>query len=201
MAGGRKTKLNPERQANIIKIILLGGSYKAAARAGHITETTLYEWLSKGDAGKDTYREFSVSFRKAYADAEASLFANVRQAARGTGPYEDRADWHASAWILERSRGYTRSGAQALRPRTPKPRGESPEQEHVRELTDMLEGARDLGAGPDKTFPIYQALREARAALGNQDTGPLTRDEMVKELQAVPVEILAEALKAAEEVK
>ena len=102
---GRKSKLTPEVQAEIVSSIQVGVYAKTAAAAAGINETTYYEWLQRGREARENgraskYRDFLEEIETADAQAEKQHFNMiVRQAA---GSRTSPGDWKAAAWILER---------------------------------------------------------------------------------------------------
>ena len=82
---GRKTKLTPAIQSQIIEAIE-GGNYAcvACALAG-ISEPTYYSWIEKGKAGKAPYAEFLKSLEAAEAKAEADRVKTIVTECDGDG--------------------------------------------------------------------------------------------------------------------
>lgn len=94
-SGGRKSKLTPELQERICRLVREGNYLRVAALATGIHEATLYRWLADGEAEKSgIYREFYVALKRAEAEAEARMVARIETAAVET--------WQAAAWYLER---------------------------------------------------------------------------------------------------
>ena len=96
---GRKTKLTPELQKEFCGYVSGGLTKKGAADAVCISETTLYDWLQRGqkdeDAGKDTvYSEFLESVKRAEAGFKLTHIRTIQEASAD--------DWKAAAWLLER---------------------------------------------------------------------------------------------------
>ena len=52
---GRKTKLNPELQEEIVKRIRAGNYIRVACQAVGISHTTYFDWLKKGEEGRSPY--------------------------------------------------------------------------------------------------------------------------------------------------
>lgn len=91
-----KTKLTRQRQEIILKTIREGASNRAAAAQAGVPESTLYDWLVRGQGDEEPFRTFRSAFEKAKADREAKFVGLIQQAA------ED-GTWQAAAWYLERT--------------------------------------------------------------------------------------------------
>ena len=81
----RPTKLTPELQAEMVKIIRAGNYQVVACRHVGIPEKTFYEWMRRGERGwkiDEPYREFRAEILKARATAEIESVARIRAAAR-----------------------------------------------------------------------------------------------------------------------
>ncbi len=91
-----KSKLTPELQDKIGRNIRLGMSLKNAALAAGISESTFYDWLSKGEqATRGRYAEFSEYIKESKAIAEQRHVGIIVKAAV-------KGDWKAAQFILER---------------------------------------------------------------------------------------------------
>ena len=78
---GRKTKLNPKRQSAICEVMKHGGTYKAAAAAAGICESTLHDWRKYGDAEESgIYRRFVDALEQAIGEGEAAAVSSVYRA-------------------------------------------------------------------------------------------------------------------------
>ena len=92
---GRKTKLTPQVQSTICKLIKSGNYIKTACHAVGIREATYLNWLSWGEQqGKGLYFEFFVAVKRAEAQAITRNVAIIQKASHDT--------WQAAAWWLER---------------------------------------------------------------------------------------------------
>ncbi len=91
---GRKTKLTPELQEQIVKYIEAGNFAKDACQAAGIGETTFYKWLKKGKEGIEPFREFQESIKKARAKSIIRNTLVIKTAAKNS--------WQAAACWLER---------------------------------------------------------------------------------------------------
>lgn len=107
--GGRPTKLTPELQEEICKIIRAGNYIETAAAYVGISKNTIYDWMRRGAREKERLKknprakmkkseapfvEFSDSIEKALAYAEVRDVAIIGKAAE--------TQWQAAAWRLER---------------------------------------------------------------------------------------------------
>lgn len=84
----------PEIAAQLLVMLRAGNSIRASARASGLSDATVRNWISRGDAGEAPYAEFANDLRAARATAEVTNVARVAQAARD--------DWHAATWMLDR---------------------------------------------------------------------------------------------------
>lgn len=93
--GGRRSKLTPERQEGIVQALKAGNYLEVAARANGIDQSTLHDWVNRGEREKTgKYAEFAKAIRDAEAFAENRCVTLVATAAQ--------TDWKAAAWFLER---------------------------------------------------------------------------------------------------
>jgi len=92
---GRRTKLTPELQQQICDLLAMGNYADDVCDIVGIGETTFYRWLQEGEAGKEPYREFRESIKKAQAQAVARAVAGIQRAGLD-------GSWQALAWFLER---------------------------------------------------------------------------------------------------
>ncbi len=91
---GRKTILTPELQDAVVKRIRAGNYIKVACLAVGIGVSTYFEWLKKGEEGRQPYAEFTDTIKKAEAEAHVNYVAIVASHAP--------KQWQAAAWWLER---------------------------------------------------------------------------------------------------
>jgi len=109
MAGGRPTKLTPDLQDELVRVLRVGNYAETACAYVGLNKTTFYDWMKRGaraqdklkkdpDAeiphGEEIYIEFSNAIKKAEADAEARDVLIIGKAAE--------SQWQAAAWRLER---------------------------------------------------------------------------------------------------
>lgn len=107
--GGRPTKLTPEIQEEICKVIRSGNYIETAAAYAGVHKSSIYEWMKRGAREKDRLRknpkarmkkseaiyvDFSDAIEKALAHAEIRDVAIIGKAAE--------TQWQAAAWRLER---------------------------------------------------------------------------------------------------
>lgn len=107
--GGRPTKLTPELQDEIVKVIRAGNYIETAAAYVGLSKNTIYDWMKRGAREKQRialeprkkpskkelpYLEFSDAIQKALAHSEVRDVAIIGKAAE--------ENWQAAAWRLER---------------------------------------------------------------------------------------------------
>lgn len=88
-------KLTPELQDKIIKYIKAGNYVETACDAVGINKTTYYDWIKKGEAGKEPYLNYANAIKKAKAEAIIKNVLVIQIAAK--------KNWQAAAWWLERT--------------------------------------------------------------------------------------------------
>jgi hypothetical protein len=96
--GGPKTQLDDELVDRLVSVLRTGGYLTTARLTVGLARGTFDDWMRRGrsDRGQDEpYRRFRARIKAAQAEGEAINVAHVAQAARD--------DWHAAAWILERT--------------------------------------------------------------------------------------------------
>jgi transposase-like protein len=91
---GRRSKLTPELQEKICKLIRGGNYLHHAAAACGINQSTLHDWINKGEDGKKPYDEFAKAVAEARGASVAALVLTIKKAAPD--------DWRAASWMLER---------------------------------------------------------------------------------------------------
>lgn len=93
---GRPSRLTPGVKERIMNTVRCGGSFKMAAQAAGIGETTFHDWKRWGEdpKGKPEYKQFLAELQQAEAEGNAARVAIVMKAAR--------TDWKAASWLLER---------------------------------------------------------------------------------------------------
>ena len=91
---GRKTILSSDLQDEVVKRIRAGNYIKVACQAVGIGVSTYFEWLKKGEEGKQPYAEFTEAIKKAESEAHVNYVAIVASHAP--------TQWQAAAWWLER---------------------------------------------------------------------------------------------------
>ncbi len=92
---GRRSKLTPELQDKIVKVIRAGNYACVAAEYAGIGETTFYRWLEQGEAeDSGPYREFREAVKSAEREAEIRAVATVQG--------HMATNWQAAMTFLER---------------------------------------------------------------------------------------------------
>jgi len=93
---GRQTKLTEEVQEQICRAVEAGTPLKHAAAFAGIGETTVYQWMARGEESDNgsVYRSFQESVTRAQARSITRLTARIMEAAQ--------QDWRAAAWLLTR---------------------------------------------------------------------------------------------------
>lgn len=76
---GRRTKLTPEVQKSIVKLIRDGAYDYQAARASGIDDSTFRRWMRAGERGNPIYRPFCAEVRQARAEARTAAEIQVRK--------------------------------------------------------------------------------------------------------------------------
>lgn len=99
---GRVSKLTPEVQETVCRLVREGNYLSTAARAAGICDATRILWMNKAkeEVGcgitSSIYIDFFVAVQEAEAVAQRQLLCQVAQAA------QEPKLWGAAAWILER---------------------------------------------------------------------------------------------------
>jgi len=78
----------------ICSFIKNGNTVETAARCSGIHRDTFYDWMKRGRAGEDGYKQAAVAVDLALAMGEAIDVATIRAASA--------TSWQAAAWRLER---------------------------------------------------------------------------------------------------
>jgi len=96
---GRPSKLTPELQAEIVKLLSEGNFVETVCDYVGLSKNTFYDWVRRGERGWQSdiepvnFVEFSDAIKKAMAEVEKSTLIELR-----AGPL----NWQAKAWWLER---------------------------------------------------------------------------------------------------
>ena len=78
---GRKTKLNSARQCAICEVMKHGGTFRAAAAAAGICESTLHDWRKYGDDDEaGVYGRFVAALERALGEGESAAVGAVYRA-------------------------------------------------------------------------------------------------------------------------
>lgn len=94
----RGRKPNTDAMARVIEAIGKGCTYKLAAQAAGVHETTLTLWCRHGRDGVEPYATFLHDLRVAENKRAEALLENIITAGV--------KDWRSNAWLLERRYGY-----------------------------------------------------------------------------------------------
>ncbi len=97
MPRGRRTKLNPELQADFCKAVEAGGTYEMAAARCGVTPATICNWMKWGRE-----RQSGIYFDFLEAAGEATKKCGLRWLAEIQTLAKQKQDWKAYAWLLER---------------------------------------------------------------------------------------------------
>jgi hypothetical protein len=115
---GRKTKLTPELQKQLVEILQVGSTVRDACALVGITESIFYLWMAIGEgessgkphksqprykADRQRYLEFFEAIRKAQSHMRNEMIAIVVAAAKGNARKKQKPDTGAAMWLLERS--------------------------------------------------------------------------------------------------
>lgn len=91
---GRPTKLTPQVEARILKVVVEGNYAETAAEAAGIDRATFLRWMQRGRDGLEPYAAFAAKVTRARAEAETKLVRVIRQSGGAQG----------AQWLLERTR-------------------------------------------------------------------------------------------------
>jgi len=92
---GRKSKLTPSMQKQIVQYIENGNTYERSCLLCGITYATFYNWQKQGEQAKSgKYFDFFNAVKKAEQGFIAHNVKIIMDAAENT--------WQAAAWLLER---------------------------------------------------------------------------------------------------
>ena len=94
---GRKTDCTPEVIKMATELVSAGLIYKVVAEGIGIAESTLYDWLKRGEAGEGPFQEFSEAIKKARIEYRLKGLRKIQAA--GDIPKH----WQAWAWSLQKS--------------------------------------------------------------------------------------------------
>lgn len=85
---GRPTKLNPQLQGKIVKLLKTGATVADTCQHIGIHRDTFYDWLKRGEAGEPEYSAFSDAVTRAFAAAKVTAIGALRNAMT---PYTQKA--------------------------------------------------------------------------------------------------------------
>jgi DNA-binding phage protein len=94
---GPEPMLTTELTDQLVAMLRAGNMMTVAARAVGISRQVLYKWLDKGrEAGApQLMQDLVLRVERARAEGQVRLVAEISRAAA--------TDWHAAAWLLERT--------------------------------------------------------------------------------------------------
>ena len=190
---GTRSKFTQPRKDRIIKAIGAGCSYEMAADYAGISRQTLWNWIKKGEEGKDrNYITFLDNIKTAEIEGAMANLGTIQEASQ--------KDWKAAAWILERRHGYSKDGMKSTRPK----------EESVEVPQDVLgllrQTAKDLKqssnqAKESESWQAYAALQrqllavvtqirqiEAEEGMSDEMDG-LTDDQLLAEIEGAIVSL------------
>ncbi len=92
---GQKNSCTPEAMAVIIGALKMGATYKLACDAAGIAQSTLFDWISQGEADPENspYREIPKLVKQASAFRAGKALARIDRAGEH--------DWRAEEFILK----------------------------------------------------------------------------------------------------
>jgi hypothetical protein len=90
---GRKPKIDDGVVTAICKALEIGVPLRFAAESNGVSESTVHEWLRRGDAGEKPYADFSAAATRARAKAVLNLTTIALGGGKGSS---------AAQWFLER---------------------------------------------------------------------------------------------------
>jgi len=77
---GRRPGITPEVTAAVLAAVRVGAPLEVAAQAAGVSRSTFWDWMRKGDDGKQPYADFSESVRRTEAEVHVVVVGAVRQA-------------------------------------------------------------------------------------------------------------------------
>ncbi len=80
MTRGRRPGITPEVTAAVLAAVRVGAPLEVAAQAAGVSRSTFWDWMRKGDDGKQPYADFSESVRRTEAEVHVVVVGAVRQA-------------------------------------------------------------------------------------------------------------------------
>ena len=101
---GRKTKFTDKHRRKVLEATSLGCTREIVAKYAGISETTLYDWLSRGrEAKSGQFADFFEAFQRAEAMSAIRALSTLHSA-MGEGGHEAVK---AATFLLERRHGFT----------------------------------------------------------------------------------------------
>jgi hypothetical protein len=90
---GRPTKLTPAVRAAICRDLELAVPLKYAAEANGVPESTVYDWIARGESGTEPYADFAHAVTRSIARSVVKLTRKALAGGSGSS---------AAQWNLER---------------------------------------------------------------------------------------------------
>ena len=89
---GRKLSITPKITQIVKEALEDGQTIKTACQMSGICVSTFYQWMDKGEEGREEYVEFMETVKRAEPVIKKVLLDKIKNAEQ----------WQAAAWILER---------------------------------------------------------------------------------------------------
>jgi len=99
---GRTSKLTDELQTNICNALRAGATYKDACSLVDVHYSTLVIWRSRAESGEKRYIQLFDAIQKALSHYKTACLSRIQSIAEGDPTRNERRQWQAWAWILER---------------------------------------------------------------------------------------------------
>lgn len=111
---GRPTIYTPELGEKFLGLMREGLYLDDAAAICRVNKQTVYDWITRGEAGEEPFASFVDSYKEAETEAKRESLSTVRKGQQG---------WQANAWFLERRhrQGWGRDARNDEQAQTPAP--------------------------------------------------------------------------------
>lgn len=76
----RPTKLTPQLQSKIVKLLKTGVTVTDACASTGIHKSTFYDWIERGEAGDEAFADFSDAVSRAHVNAKVVAIGTLRTA-------------------------------------------------------------------------------------------------------------------------
>lgn len=185
----RGRKLNKAAMARAVEAIRKGCTYKLAANAAGVSESSIYRWLREADNGAKRFVPFAQAVRAAENERAEFLLDAVCKAAH--------KDWRSAAFLLERRYGYRKN----VPLDEPKPEA-SPVAANVDARTLLVQQSAQLQeamlkASQAHSWQAYAALQRQFVSVIEQIRGIDAQDEQLDGFDAMNDEQLLAEMEAA----